>query len=335
MNLDELIKKFNYFYKYILQLDMVKIMVDYSEPNKKNLDECHGKLCFSSTGARDAFLEWYDENIKNICIKNEQRINHKDIFSIICGGHIFQYFVPEQFIVLNGKYYQIQKITGERRQKEIQLKRASEFCTHRRYYRQCRVYEFNDMRLDKCYSSNSLVQINAVTVNMKVETKGYISARKFHYWNEDAYSMSEDIPERCYTDKDILVVCFNKMYTNILAVFLKELFFTLFPNSWQLLSVAMAENCKLYGRVDKAKLKDELSQMQGDKGVIFIVEDSLLDLGMLDGIAMRFEQVMKIFINYVIWINKIWDIENNDWINIWKELGKTRQDFRELQDILT
>ena len=75
--------------------------------------------------------------------------------------------------------------------------------------------------------------------------------------------------------------------------------------------------------------------MQGDKGVIFIVEDSLLDLGMLDGIAMRFEQVMKIFINYVIWINKIWDIENNDWINIWKELGKTRQDFRELQDILT
>ena len=147
--------------------------------------------------------------------------------------------------------------------------------------------------------------------------------------------MSEDIPERCYRDKDILVVCFNKMYTNILAVFLKELFFTLFPNSWQLLSVAMAENCKLYGRVDKAKLKDELSQMQGDKGVIFIVEDSLLDLGMLDGIAMRFEQVMKIFINYVIWINKIWDIENNDWINIWKELGKTRQDFRELQDILT
>ncbi len=111
--------------------------------------------------------------------------------------------------------------------------------------------------------------------------------------------MSEDIPERCYRDKDILVVCFNKMYTNILAVFLKELFFTLFPNSWQLLSVAMAENCKLYGRVDKAKLKDELSQMQGDKGVIFIVEDSLLDLGMLDGIAMRFEQVMKIFINYV------------------------------------
>ena len=328
---EKLIKKLNAHYERLTGHHET-LAVNYFN-RQGNRQRSWKNLYYVTDNAREAFLDWYERNIEVVCFQDEQLISRENALKSMPGGHIYQYYLPKQFIVVAGKYYQIEKIGEQNGQREVKLSRAAEFCTVRRYYRQCR--DFSISNKQDCgyqtYSGGKVVSIRMVEADLTVRTEGFFCSKKFQEWDCSDFVKTEGIPQREYYKKKILVIQGNQDTICILAVFLKELFFTLFPNCWQLLSVAMTENSGLEGRVDRIG-----GESLGLEPEIYIIEDSPLDLGLLDTIGIWFIHILNILSRYLDWLNV--DKESNKkWRMWWENLEKTsgkKFNFTKIKDML-
>lgn len=323
---EELIKNLNHYFNDLIGISEI-LAVNYIK-EKKHDRKVNKSLYYVTASARVAFLNWHKQNIDVICFQDEQLSSKENVLNTMPGGHLYQYYLPKQFLVAAGKYYRIEKIGERKGRREVILSRAAEFCTERRYYRQCRKYIIKDaLGCDsQANSKGSGLKILIKKVNITVQTEGYISSKKFQEWSTSDFIETKNIPERNYKVKKIMLIQVKQECACVLAVFLKELFFTLFPNCWQLLSVASYDNKDLRGRVDNISIEG--------KNLIYIIEDSPLDLGLLDTIEIWFMHILNIFGRYADWLDK--DEEcSKKWKTSWEELEKTSNrnfDFSMVKD---
>lgn len=319
---EKFVKALNSVYKEKLHFDKVQVMIDYADGRKGSLKE-EKRLHFVSEDARNEFRDWYMENIEYMHFHNEEFESKGCFGNMIPGGHAYQYFLPDQFVAVNGKYYKISDISKRNNGMEVHLRRAAEFFTSRRYYRQCKScrIELCSENSERKFNDYHDIRVSLEHANLRIITEGYIVSEKFNDWNNNNFVKTDKIPNRSYTEKSILMIRVDKKYARRLAVFLKEIFFTLFPDVWPLLSVAM--NAGMYGRIDAAELeKAEGGQGTNEKdGWIYVIEDSPMDIGLPDTIGTWFHELIDIAIEYQEWLKKD-EGNHKEWRKVWDEVGE-------------
>lgn len=278
---------------------------------------------------REDYYQIIDEEIKrkfqmhfNQAFYIDETGNARYISKMILGDHLDQKYAKGQFVVFDGKYYEIMGKTSYNGRKALRVKRASDQIYGRKYYRMLRFYKIESMDSEIQNSNGSFVvfhnpyyRIVRETVNLTVETFGYIEtehwskikgARKVN-WKYD--SNGQDKKLRRYDEKQILIITLENGEPQAMlymAALLKEMFCTLYPQYYHLLDVAV--DYQRYGEMMSDEIKNVISEVQSDipigntdKCNFYILEDSREDMGLLRSIERNIQKILSIQKSYMIW----------------------------------
>ena len=265
--------------------------------------------------------------------------NKKHISRMMLAGHLDQKYQTGQFAVFDGKYYEIIGKTVSGYEQSLLVKRASEQITGRRYYRQNRGYVIEskavrshlmgDIMARDIFLENN-IEVKRYCADIKAYTYGYVEMDSWNdicggrkvFWKEDEKERSRDREYKC---KQVLEVKVHingpsdKFLVVRMAALFAELFCTLYPQYYHLLSVA----------VSRAKYQDILAEagMEADEeeslGAIlyyvlanmkeipidcfYILEDSREDMGLLRSVERNFGRILRILESYISWSSQSGD----------------------------
>ncbi len=240
-------------------------------------------------------------------------------------SQVFQKTLPGQFITRCGKYYQMVRLSA---QNEIILRRSADHIDDRYEYRQIRGYGFESFA--RSTKGKDSKQINQITLESEyadftVKTQGYYKMKHYNKINESTLVLfdpdNESVPERHYVNKRILTLSFDqpedyKENANIsytICLLMNEIFRTMFAQDSayivaltssltdedyeSLTSVPYEENDPLtYMIYDVSEQKDILKE-----NAIYIVEDSQLDIGLLETVERNIDRILEIICDYLDW----------------------------------
>lgn len=258
----------------------------------------------------------------------------KHISKMMLAGHLDQKYQVGQYVVFNGKYYEIVGKTMVGYERSLLVKRASEQIAGRKYYRQNRGYRmqdifFQDKSIKASTAKEIYVQHNMAArrfcADIDAYTFGYVEmdswnrirgGRKVFWVKED----SQKNEERKYLYKEILEIELKYDESRmpflpvLLAALFSEIFSTLYPQYYHLLSVAVdrkyyqqiLQQAAASGDYDQEALEASLyyvlANMQGGQANCFyILEDSREDMGLLRSIERNFRRILDILQKYLIW----------------------------------
>lgn len=295
-NIKELILKLNDFYKEVLEISDVLLEEYYWDEEE---DERCKKIVFLTEKGRINFEIWYKHNIDIVLYNNET--TEKGIYiNTLASGHVYQYYLPGQFVVFEGKYYVIKEITEFDGHRNLILQRTADSCKERKYYRQMRVYKILKWKNPyKVLLKRKDLEIQMGEVDIEVSTEGYLCGSEFNaIWKADKIQMNT-VPIRKYCQKKILKIDTRKEDV-LFPLFLKEILYTLFPRCWQLLSISMINIEGLQGYIDLFISNKKMYSDYKNKE-IYIIEDSPMDLGLLDIIYEEFDNILVLFEEYKKW----------------------------------
>ena len=297
-SIEKILCELNQFYEEGLGIASLSLRQVYEKKEEENL--AYGRILVISEEGRNNFLDWYNENIAVVRYYSETTKNKSKYLDAVAGGHIYQFYLPGQYIIVEGKYYKIEKIEKEDAGYCLILQKASDDYTYRRYYRQFRRYCLKETGKTKEVKLNrEYLKVDMLEADIEVCTDGYICGKQFNeIFNGDIMNLN-NIPKRKYRKKYVLriKIKFRNIYTY--ALLLKELLFTYFPHCWQLLSVAMVNPKELKGYIDKLEVESDLNNI--DENEIYIMEDSPMDLGLLETISNKFDDLLGLMADYAEW----------------------------------
>ena len=94
-------------------------------------------------------------------------------------GHITQTILSGQYVVYNGKYYEVHEVSPDY---GIVLRRASDLYSRRRYYRQLRTYHMGKVEQSEMVSSRNVAGMKLMTgcCDFSVDTDGYLDMQDLH-----------------------------------------------------------------------------------------------------------------------------------------------------------
>lgn len=216
-------------------------------------------------------------------------------------GHVYQSHLPGQHIVLNGKYYEILFIEGE---KGVVVKRAADSIASREYYRQLRSYTINDFVVDDIIGgrkSMGSIVVERGMASFNVKTNGYLLMQDYGDLSNSLRREISNIPERHYTGKVALKIKFpgttEKIRTTICVV-LNEIFKTVYPDNSDFI-------CAVTNISDTSDIPEGIMYdaefCTEDKECIYILEDSVLDLGLISSIDRNLKRFLEIVTDYLKW----------------------------------
>lgn len=243
----------------------------------------------------------------------------RHISKLILAGHLDQKYLKGQLAVFDGLYYEIIKRQVTDYEYILHVRRASEHISGRRYYRQDRCYELNNVREPRHMSMDCNVknlEVSSFLADISVQTNGYYACKG---WNEIADAAyieleREDAQIRKYASKPFLkvkVAIENFEEAKIAAVqmacLFQESFCTFYPQQYHLLSVALDR--ELYIAEGEEVLKGVLADIKLDKkedekdgeACFYIIEDSMEDMGLLRSIERNFERMQSLLSEYMRW----------------------------------
>lgn len=212
--------------------------------------------------------------------------------------HVYQLFLPGQYVTLEGKYYEVLSMSDDI---GVVLRRAADHFTHRRYYRQLRHYTVGDWSEDHAPASMRTmgnIRIQLGSASIKVDTFGYLDM--YDYGNlETAHRIEmEGIPSRAYNNKGVLRIDFleaSEAITTTLAVLMSEFVKTLYPKDHPFLAIlapcakGLSEGI-LYGCTCPA-----------EGSSVYIIEDSLVDLGLLSSFNRNIPRILELCWEFLDW----------------------------------
>lgn len=246
--------------------------------------------------------------------------SRKYIGRLFLSGHLEQKYLPGQFVTLDGKYYEVMGYSTNEYEKILEVKRASEQIFSRHYYRQCRRYEIQASTLDrvggKIIFRRNLLQLQRCIVDVEGCTFGYM---ELDDWNcimqgRFVHCRNSQISVRKYQGKQALKVELlqgesdNRASFIWLAALLNEVFCTLYPQYYHLLSVGvkqdlyeglMAQN-GMPSKVFRTLLAD-IKESSGAETCFYIIEDSREDMGLLRSLERNFQRIVNILQDYIEW----------------------------------
>lgn len=216
-------------------------------------------------------------------------------------GHVYQSHLPGQYIVIGGKYYEILFISFD---KGVVVKRAADSIHSREYYRQLRNYSISQFELDdKIGATRTMgnIIVERGFASFKVQTSGYLLLSDYGDIKNSFKREISNVPDRVYSGKYSLKITLPGTTSKIRAticVVLNELFKTIYP-----------DNCNYICAV--TQISDDLELLSGvlytaefeteSKDCIYIIEDSVLDLGLISSVERNLKRFLEIVTDFLKW----------------------------------
>ena len=256
----------------------------------------------------------------------------RHISRLMLAGHLEQKYQLGQYVTLDGKYYEIVGNVSENYDQSLLVKRASDQINGRKYYRQRRWYKVidngdSDNKTSGLKFQHGKVIVTRCYMSIEAYTYGYVCMDS---WNniaggEEVFNPLYENKKRRYQRKQILKVELPGVedkdpLTCWLAAMLNEMFCTLYPQYYHLLSVAVNRMHYANTEISDEILYTVLAGISTDteeadtekefaKNAFYILEDSREDMGLLRSIERNFQRIINIIIDYVSWSIK----ENDDY----------------------
>lgn len=251
------------------------------------------------------FIRHFSDSLKTAYYIVEDEKREREYIDAKMFGHVTQTLLPGQFVTYDGKYYQTVRIHPS---VGVVLQRASDHYDGRRYYRQIRKYMLSELREDEAVYDRNIMdfKVTVYPCDIHVETPGYLelkdagdlrSAKEIFFGDE----IGEYSCDRHYIRKNILRIRLKdtdiaEQFT--MSVLLGELIRSLFPNAWHYLAVLTKEPEGLDGMLNYM-LYDSEGEME--EHAIYIVEDSDMDLGLLEAVNRNLEKIFELMADFLDW----------------------------------
>lgn len=291
----ELIKKYTFASETAIEVRAVNIGRDMLTTQTENFYSI-SKLYFDKNFA---------DSLKNAYFIVEDEKRNTEYIDAKLFGYVTQVILPGQFLTYNGKYYQVKTISPEL---GVVLRRASDLYDGRRYYRQLRNYKIEQLDKSKasCVRQLSDLELTTVSCDFSVETTGYLemddlcnlrTAKEVRFDGDP----SAKNYNRSYKNKDILLIKLpgtdeKQRYT--LCVLLNEIFRSVFPDAWPYISAVSPLPKEANGMLGKASYH-VTGKTEDD--CICLIEDSTIDLGLLDAVGKNLPQLLQLVTDFLDW----------------------------------
>lgn len=259
------------------------------------------------------FISKCIRDVKSASYITEDENGERKFLGAELYGHIYQRFLPGQFFTFDGKYYEMQYLTAD---DYVLVRRAADHITGRPSYRQIRDFTISGIRPSEIVGSEKTISgIKCVRefADFKVSTPGYYRMNRYSDFKTARQILFEGdknrIPDREYFNKEVLRIEFpnddGKFTANIrytLTVIFNEIFRTIFAEN-QPFVCAVTDDSFLS---DDSTVRPLTFSLKTDgcelsENCIYILEDSLIDLGLLVSVERNLERILKIAEDYIQW----------------------------------
>lgn len=244
------------------------------------------------------FVDKFMSQLKVVYYLAEDEKDKNNFLDSAMYGHVYQKYLPGMFVTLDGKYYEIISMT---KNNGVLVRRAADHITSRHYYRILRSYSL------KCYALNNTVGVKYsygdITVeraeaDITVNTLGYLEMSKYSDIKNARRVELSNIEPREYRNKECIKIHITNSTPNVrvtLATLLNELFVTIFPDTYQYIvaSTKCEHDEQTQGLIPELR--------KADDDCIYIIEDSLIDLGLLINVERYFKRFLEIICDVLDW----------------------------------
>ena len=333
--LSEWIRRFTFADPGIIQARRVK-RVD---------DEMNVTTTFEYWVTKEEFDIHFADSLKSAYYVVENEQYQEDHIDAKMFNHVVQQIMPGQFVTYDGKYYLVRHISPKN---GVILRRAADLYSDRKYYRQIRKYFLNQVEDDKALRSRSYMDMDIEfhQTDIRVETTGYVELNDNHNLKTANVVDLTDDPEtvnfsRKYRSKTFMRVRFRNSDANLRFTFcmiLSEIFRSVFADTWSFLAVVSKQPPHIGGML--SYMVYSLQCEHGDDDWIYFIEDSDIDLGLLEAVDRNFIKLLEITTDYLDWhLEKMREPEAKDPMPIAeverkKKEEKKRSMFQKLADRL-
>ena len=226
--------------------------------------------------------------------------------------HIYSKHLPGQFFTFGGKYYEMLYLTAEG---QVLIRRAADHITGRPMYRQIRDYTIEGIIPSEMVGSSRDVdglKVSRMFADISVDTLGYYRMSKYDDF-ETAHkvlfdSAQKDILDKNYKNKEILAIDLPEAdgltdevrYT--ITLLMNEVFRTIFADEYALVSAVT--DCSFMGEdVECRPLTYSYNSSSCDHvpGRIYIMEDSQLDIGLINAVDRNLHRIFGIICDFLDW----------------------------------
>lgn len=253
----------------------------------------------------EKFEEFFGDTLKIAYYVCEDEKREDDYLDAKLIGHVTQTILSGQFVTYEGKYYMVKHISPV---SGVVLRRASNLFNGRKYYKQLRKYVFEPQKAENVLSCKTVmdVEITQFMADFHVETSGYLELNS----NNDLRSarlvdLSKDpsvsVFNRNYHNKAVLRIKLPESTDRVrftCCMLLSEVLKSVFPNAWQYLAVTTVIPDDITGMLNYT-IYDIDGDIDGE--YIYIIEDSEIDLGLLDIVEKNMIPLIEIVTDFLSW----------------------------------
>lgn len=273
--------------------------------SKEEYNYLKGKLERTICITNKEFINAFVNDLKLASYVAEDELEKNNYLGSELVSQVYQKHLPGQFLTLSGKYYQLRGVTANN---EIVVRRAADHIDNRYDYRQIREYSFK--HIEKSSKVNEYKKVDNFIVgteyaDFEVATSGYYKMNKYNDLKSSSlvlYDENNTIPRRSYLNKRILRVQLpakgmNNEIRYTLTLLINEVFKSLFAEN-QGYIVALTkhditmENNPLTFTIDGEGI---------DANSIYFIEDSQLDMGLLEAVERNLGRILEIVCDYIEW----------------------------------
>ena len=258
------------------------------------------------TISHDNFDAYFAESLKNAYYIVENEEHDEEYIDARMYSHVTQTVLPGQLMTYDGKYYLVKHVSPE---SGVVLHRASNMFDDRRYYRQIRKYSFNyDDIESRMLDSREVMGIGFTSfyTDIDVETTGYLDMNDPHdFASAKSVEIKNDYGTvkytRAYHNKKMLRVSLpdiDSEVKSLIVLLLNELLRTVYPDCWPYIAVIANHSQKMTDLFRGVLADGELPEEDNN---IYFIEDSDLDIGVIDSVERNYMDFMKILTEYLTW----------------------------------
>lgn len=233
----------------------------------------------------------------------EDEVEDQNYIGALLFCHVYQTVLPGQFVTFAGKYYQVQGIGTAAYRNGVVLRRAAEHITDRRVYRQLRRYAIADLVSADVVGARSTygdIELIRSYATLTVETDGFIELPGRSDLAGGKVVNVSGVPARRYSRKAVLQLRLPDVPPAVrrtIALLLNEVFVTVFPQAHPyVVAITTNDDAELASLLPGLTVDDDAAD-----GAIFIVEDSLVDLGLTVAVERNWERLFAIITDYLAW----------------------------------
>ena len=244
------------------------------------------------------FVNEFLSQLKIVYYLAEDEKNKDNFIDSAMYGHVYQKYLPGMLISIDGKCYEVVNMT---KNNGILVRRAADHITNRYYYRILKKYSLSNLRKTQTirgkYSHGGMT-VERLEANIVVNTFGYLKMTEYSNIKNANKVELNNVDPRTYRRKECIKLQFAESTPAIratIATLLNELFVTTFPDTYPYIVATTKTDAteSLNGLIPELEVDDDDS--------IYIVEDSLIDLGLLNNVDRYIIRFLEIICDVLDW----------------------------------